>query len=428
MSDASRPSDPNVRCTTLDSGLTVVTEFMPGSLSVTTGVWVGIGSRDEVPAQSGCSHFLEHLLFKGTPTRSPLDIAQAIDAVGGEMNAYTTKEVTTFYTRTVAEDAALSLDILCDIVRNPALRDADVDSERQVILEEIAMRADEPADLVHDIVHEQRFGDHGLGRDTAGTVETVTGTTANHIRTFMDATYGPSTIVVAAAGNVDHDATVAQVASQMDRSAAAQPPRHAPKHSPMPLRVVEEDTEQAHIVVSLDGMARNDPDRFAFALLDHIVGGGMSSRLFHEIREKRGLVYTVYSYRASYEDAGFFGVYAGTAPQRTIEVLDLIADEFDRLRAYGVADDELRRAKSSVRGGTALGLEDSGARMSRIGRTRLLFGEVPPIEWVLGQTEAVTTADIDRVIARFFRSPSVLSVVGPVSAADLHGHRLLQPA
>ncbi len=425
MNAPSRPPDPAVRTSVLENGLTVVTESMPGSLSVTTGVWVGVGSRDEHPDQSGCSHFLEHLLFKGTDTRTALDIAQAIDAVGGDMNAYTTKEFTTFYTRTVAEDAALSLDILCDILRVPALRDADVDSERQVILEEIAMRADEPADLVHDIVHEQRFGDHGLGRDTAGTVDTVAATSADHIRAFMDATYGPASIVVAAAGKVDHDATVEQVRNALSRPLTTPPPRHAPIHTPPKSMVVSEDTEQAHLVVTLSGVPRDDPDRFALAILDHVLGGGMSSRLFHEIREKRGLVYSVYSYRASYEDAGFMGIYAGTAPGRVPEVLDLIAVELDRLRTRGLADDEIRRAKSSVRGGTALGLEDSGSRMSRIGRTQLLVGEVPPIEWLLQQTDAVTMADVNRVIERILDRPATLALVGPVDAASIDDHPLV---
>ena len=189
--------------------------------------------------------------------------------------------------------------------------------------------------------------------------------------------------------------------------------------------VVSEDTEQAHLVVTLSGVPRDDPDRFALAILDHVLGGGMSSRLFHEIREKRGLVYSVYSYRASYEDAGFMGIYAGTAPGRVPEVLDLIAVELDRLRTRGLADDEIRRAKSSVRGGTALGLEDSGSRMSRIGRTQLLVGEVPPIEWLLQQTDAVTMADVNRVIERILDRPATLALVGPVDAASIDDHPLV---
>jgi predicted Zn-dependent peptidase len=416
----------HVRSTRLDSGVTVVTEHMPSSLSVTTGVWVNVGSRDEAPEQAGCSHFLEHLLFKGTDTRSALDIAQAIDAVGGEMNAYTTKEYTTFYTRTVAEDAALSLDILCDIISRPALRHDEVDSERQVILEEIAMRADDPSDLVHDVIHESLFPAHGLGRDTAGTSDTVAATSREHIEDFLDSTYTYDSIVVAVAGAVDHDATVQQVSDQLRR-----PPSEGIEKRDLPVGatvscvVVEDDTEQAHVVIAFPGMTRDDPDRFAMSVLDHVLGGGMSSRLFHEIREKRGLAYSVYSYRASYADAGFIGIYAGTAPKRTVEVLDVIAAELDRLRTYGLTDEELRRAKGSVRGATALSLEDSGARMSRIGRGQLLMGEITPVEDLLARTEAVESTDIHRVIERFLSGPACLAAVGPIQMADISGHPLL---
>lgn len=423
---SSQISAPGIQSTTLENGVTVVTEFMPGSLSATTGIWVGVGSRDEDAAQSGCSHFLEHLLFKGTDSRSASDIAQSIDAVGGEMNAYTTKEYTTFYTRTVAEDASLSLDILCDIVSRPALRESDVDSERQVILEEIAMRADEPGDLVHDIIHESAFGDHGLGRDTAGTPESVTATTHAHIRAFMDATYTYDSIVVAAAGNVDHAATVAQVERSMRRPGGAGiGNRPAPSSDFVPCAVVTEDTEQAHLVVGIPGIDRNDPDRFALSVVDHVLGGGMSSRLFMEIREQRGLAYSVYSYRASYADGGFIGIYAGTSPTRAHEVLELVNDEIARLVRDGISDEELRRAKGSVRGATALGLEDSGARMTRIGRSQLLMGEVRPVEDLLRLSESVTQADVRRVIDRLFVTPKSLAVVGPFAEKDFEGHPLL---
>lgn len=416
----------HVRSTQLESGVTVVTEHMPSSLSVTTGVWVNVGSRDELPAQAGCSHFLEHLLFKGTDSRNALDIAQAIDAVGGEMNAYTTKEYTAFYTRTVADDAALSLDILCDIVSRPALRSEEVDSERQVILEEIAMRADDPGDLVHDVIHESIFPGHGLGRDTAGTVETVAATTRGHIEDFLDTTYTYDSIVVAVAGAVDHESTVQQVREQLRRAPAGElAQRERPLAPRIACTVVEDDTEQTHMVIAFPGMTRDDPDRFAMSVLDHVLGGGMSSRLFHEIREKRGLAYSVYSYRASYADAGFVGIYAGTAPKRTIEVLDLIASELHRLRLHSLTDEELRRAKGSVRGATALSLEDSGARMTRIGRGQLLMGEITPVEELLARTESVSATDIQRVIERFLSGPACIAAVGPLAMADIADHPLL---
>ena len=334
-----------IRTTVLDSGVTVVSELMPSVLSICTAVWVGVGSRDETPEQAGCSHFLEHLAFKGTENRSALELAQSIDEVGGEMNAFTTKEHTTYYVRTVAEDAQLAIEILGDILTRPALRDDDVASEKQVILEEISMRADEPADLVHDTIHELIFGDHPLGRDIAGSPDTVKGLMSADIRTFLDATYAPKEIVVAAAGLVDHDQLVKDVELHLLRPVSPGPTtREKPAGVARRLDVVTDDTEQVHLVVALPGLARNDEDRFAVGLLDHVLGGGMSSRLFQEIREKRGLAYSVYSYRSAYADGGYLGVYAGCAPARLVEVADLIATELDRLRAHGITADELRRA------------------------------------------------------------------------------------
>ena len=417
---------PAIRTTVLDSGVTVVSELMPSALSICTAVWVGVGSRDETPAQAGCSHFLEHLAFKGTENRSALELAQSIDEVGGEMNAFTTKEHTTYYVRTVAEDAELAIEILGDILTRPALRDDDVASEKQVILEEIAMRADEPADLVHDTIHELIFGDHPLGRDIAGSPDTVKGLMSGDIRTFLDATYSPKEIVVAAAGLVDHDQLVKDVELHLQRPASPGPAgRERPTGAARRLDVVTDDTEQVHLVVALPGLARNDEDRFAVGLLDHVLGGGMSSRLFQEIREKRGLAYSVYSYRSAYADGGYLGVYAGCAPARLVEVADLIATEFDRLRADGITADELRRAKSSVRGSVALGMEDSGSRMSRIGRSQLLHGEIRPIEDILKQTDDVTLADVRKVIDRLLAAPSCVALVGPVDADVLTGHALV---
>ena len=280
-----------IQTTRLDSGITVVSEHMPSALSICTAVWVGVGSRDETPDQAGCSHFLEHLAFKGTENRSALELAQSIDEVGGEMNAYTTKEHTTYYVRTVAEDAELAIEILGDILTRPALRDDDVASEKQVILEEIAMRADEPADLVHDSIHEVMFGDHPLGRDIAGSPETVRGLMSSDIRTFLDATYTPSEIVVAAAGLVDHDQLVKDVDLHLQRPSTSGPAaRVAPPAATKRLEVISDDTEQVHLIVAVPGIARNDPDRFAVGLLDHVLGGGMSSRCFRKFVRSEALL------------------------------------------------------------------------------------------------------------------------------------------
>jgi predicted Zn-dependent peptidase len=415
-----------VRSTTLDSGVVVVTERMDDVRSVAAGIFVGVGSRDEAPEQAGCSHFLEHLLFKGTADRGAQEISEMIDGVGGEMNAYTTKEYTAYYVRTLDTDAPMGLGLLCDIISLPALRADEVEVERQVILEEIAQRADEPGDYVHDLAHEARFPKHPLGVDTAGSPETVAATSRDDIRAFMDATYTGDAIVVAVAGHTDHDAVVAQVTAQLHRPMTQRPlGRVAPAHGPERLRVDELDTEQAHAVLALTGLTRDDSDRFAFGVLDHVVGGGMSSRLFSEIREKRGLAYSVYSYRVPFADAGFWGIYTGTAPQRLTEVLDVLHAELQRLAADGITDAELTRAKSSIRGATALGLEDSGARMSRIGRTKLLTGEVPEIDHLLAKTDAVTSADIRQVVERVLSGQRTLAIAGPVAASAVTGHPVL---
>ena len=411
-----------IQTTRLDSGLTVVTETMPDVLSVTTGIWVGVGSRDEVSGRAGASHFLEHLLFKGTATRRAHDIAEQIDAVGGEMNAYTTKEYTAFHTRTLAEDLDVGLGLLCDIVSDPALRPDEVETERQVILEEILMRGDEPSDLVHDVIHELAYGDHGLGRDPLGEPETVEGLGPDDIRAFMNDTYVASSIVVAAAGRVTHEEVLERVGGRLVRPHGPGPAkRSAPTPRDETVAVHEEDTEQMHLVVALPGMDRHDPDRYAMSIVDHVLGGGLSSRLFMEIRERRGLAYSVYSYRAAYEDSGLWCIYAGTAPARANEVLSLIGDALAALSCDGVSSAELARAKSSMRAGTALGLEDSGSRMSRIGRSHLLHGEVLPIEVVLGRTERVTEADCRRVIERIVPHPRMLAAVGPCDADAFAG-------
>ncbi len=424
-----RPA-PDLRTTVLGSGVTVVTEQMPGALSATTAIWVGVGSRDEPRRLAGVSHFLEHLLFKGTEERSATDIAEAVDAVGGEMNAFTTKEYTAFYTRTLGCDLDLGLGLLCDIVSAPALRADEVDAERQVILEEILLRADEPADYVHDVVEEIAFQGNGLGRDTLGEEDTVQALTPKAIRRFLDANYTGPAMVVAAAGDVVHDDVVAVVERRLDRPGSAATGHRPARTRPRPpavaaagrCRVVQTDTEQAHVVVGFPGLGVSDPDRYALGVVDHVLGGGLSSRLFTEIREKRGLAYSVYSFRSSYEGTGVVGVYAGSAPARVPKVLDVLHTELDRLRRDGITADELDRAKGAIRGSTALGLEDSGSRMSRIGRSQLVHGEVVAVEELLARTDAVSLDDTRRVIERVLGGRAMLAVVGPVPDSVVEGH------
>jgi predicted Zn-dependent peptidase len=403
-----------IRTTTLDNGLTVVTERMPDVRSVTAGCWVGTGSRDEDTAVAGASHFLEHLLFKGTDTRSAREIAEAVDAVGGDINAFTTKEYTAFYVRMLSETLDLGFDILSDIMWSPAFRPDEVEAERQVILEEILMRADEPGDLVHEVLCEAMYPDHPLGREVLGEEDTVTSVTRDEIRDFWGHHYRPGNIVMAAAGHLDHDDIVAAIDSRFaGKEGGAPPVRTPPTSTARDVDVVTRPTEQAHVVLGLAALDRDHEDRYALAILNHVLGGGMSSRLFQEIREERGLAYSVYSYRSAFEGSGVLGVYAGTAPARVHQVLELVHRELDRMHASGIDAHELAMAKGHLKGTMALSLEDSAARMSRIGRAQLVHGEIESFDEIMDLIDAVTLDDVARVAEDVLGHRRVLAVVGP---------------
>ena len=400
--------------TVLDSGLTVVAEPMPDVRSVSLGFWVGTGSRDESGPMAGASHFLEHLLFKGTETRSARSIAEAVDEVGGDMNAYTTKEYTAFYLRVLADALDLGLDILSDIMWQPAFRPEEVEAERQVILEEILMHADEPADLVHEVLAGALWPGHPLGRDVLGTEESIEGLTRDDIASFHAHHYRPANIVLAAAGDLDPD----ELAEGIDKRfrggpGGAAPHREGPGEHPRARAVVRRATEQAHLAVAFPAFDRDDDDRYALSVVDHVLGGGMSSRLFQEIREQRGLAYSVYSYRSLFQGTGALAVYAGTSPARAHEVLDLIHAEVDRLADGGLTERELAMTKTHLRGSLALALEDSGARMSRVGRSQLIHGHVPTLQSMEERLDAVTLDDVGAVIDRVLQGPRVVAAVGP---------------
>ena len=398
----------------LPNGLTVVSERMPGSGAVALGFWVDAGSRDEMPAVAGASHFLEHLLFKGTDTRSAQEVAEAVEAVGGEMNAFTTKEYTAFYVRLLDEDLPLALDILSDIMWAPAFRREEVDAERQVILEEISMHEDEPADLVHDLCQEALYPGHPLGREVLGDRSTITAMGPDDIRGYFADHYRPGSIVVAAAGNVDHDELVAGIDRRFAGPDGSGPGRQELPLDPVkPVVVHERPTEQAHVVLGMRAVARDDDDRFAFAVLNQLLGGGMSSRLFQEVREKRGLAYSVYSYRGAFLETGLLAVYAGTSPSRLPTVLSVVNTELEKLLQDEIPERELAVARGHVKGSLVLSLEDSSSRMSRIGRSQLVHGSVMPMHELVERTEAVTAADVRRVIERVVGGPRSLAVVGP---------------
>jgi predicted Zn-dependent peptidase len=413
--------------TEFGSGLRVVTERMPGVRSVALGLWVLAGSRDEPPPISGSSHFLEHLLFKGTKARSARDIAEAFDAVGGEVNAFTAKEYTAYYSRVRDRDLPMAVEHLADMLQHSVLRTADFEAEKRVILEEINVHEDTPDDLVHDLFTETLWPGHPLGRPVLGTKSSIRSASRDQVRRFYRRHYVPGSVVVVAAGNLHHDALLDLVGEHMDpgrirsRGPSAWNLREA-KTPPVPSGrslVRRRPTEQAHICVGTSGLSRVDPDRFAFGVVNNAIGGGMSSRLFQEVRERRGLAYSVYSYHSMYAEAGVFCAYAGTTPGRAKEVLAIVRGELQDVADKGLSLDEFERAKGHMKGSLVLSLEDPAGRMSRLGRSEIGHGETLTVNQLLARIEAVTPEDARRAAERVLSQPMTTTVLGPFSRKDV---------
>ena len=401
--------------TTLDSGLTVVSEQMSEVRSVSVGFWFDVGARDEPDPIAGTSHFLEHLLFKGTPTRSAKDIANAFDAVGGDINAFTGKEYTCYFCRVLDDDLEMALDVLSDMVTNSVIDATELESERKVILEEIAMHEDAPDELVHDLFYRSMWDGHALGRPVLGFNNTVGRVQRDEVVDYWRERYSPPNLVVAAAGNVDHQALVEGVARRVSMNGGRKTLRGGSKPKPTPgINVHRRPTEQAHIVTGVEGLHRAHEDRHSLTVLDTILGGGMSSRLFQEIREKRGLAYAVFSYRSLFADTGVFSIYAGTTPQNAQTVMDLVRDEVASITADGITEAELERAKGHVKGSLVLSAEDPGSRMSRLGKQQITTGEILSIDELIARYEAIGMDDVARVASNVLgRGNFQVTVVGP---------------
>lgn len=409
--------------TRLENGLLVVTEHVPGVRSISCGIWIKAGSRDETPAQAGITHFLEHLIFKGTATRSARAIAEAFDAIGGELNAFSAKEYTCVYGRMIDEHADTGLDILSDLVLNPVFRPEDIEAERPVVLEEINMHEDAPAELIHDLFDQHIYHGHPLGPRILGKEKTIAAMGRKDIFDYWKAGYSPANIVVAAAGNVGHNKFVDQIESLFGAARGPKHVRRARKHTVRPQSVVQKkDTQQAHIVYGLKGISVKDEDRYVLSVVDVILGGGMSSRLFQKIREKRGLVYSVYSYRGQYSETGSLAVYAGTSPDKCETVLDLISREFDSLARKGVTAKELARAKEQLKGNIVLSMEDTTTRMNRLGRSSVYESEILSMDELISKVDAITKEDTARVSARIFSGERVLTVIGPFEKEAFDGY------
>jgi predicted Zn-dependent peptidase len=411
-----------VKRTVLPGGLRIITEQMPSVRSAAIGIWVNVGSRDEVASQTGSAHYLEHLLFKGTKNRTALDISSTIDAVGGEMNAFTSKEVTCFYTRVLDTSVPEAIEVLVDMITSATITSVDVDQERQVVLEEIAMRDDDPADIVHEQFSRALYGDAPLGRSILGTVENISSLSRRSIHGFYRKYYTPDRLVVAVAGNIDHASIVKQIRKAFNLGGFDLGGEETP-YVPSKVKTkvshsggfvkFDKTTEQANLVIGVPGLDRADERRYIQSVFNAALGGGMSSRLFQEVREKRGLVYTVYSFGQQFQDAGMAGVYAGCSPKNLEQVTQVIADVLDEVALNGITEAELVKAKGQVSGGMVLGLEDTSSRMSRIARSEMNHGYVPSVSQVLERISAVTLEEVHALAHHLWSQERLTAVVGP---------------
>jgi predicted Zn-dependent peptidase len=411
----------SVRRTVLPSGLRIVTEEVPSVRSAAIGIWVNVGSRDETPAVAGASHFLEHLLFKGTTRRTALEISATIEAVGGEMNAFTSKEYTCFYARVIDTDLPMAIDVVSDLITSSIVSALDVDAERKVVLEEIAMRDDDPSDLVHDLYAETYYGDTQLGRPILGTIKSIKEMTRGSVFNYYKKKYLPQDLVVAVAGNIKHKRVVAMVEEALSRDnfldvkgAPQIRPNTPVKTKPMQsVGLMTRKTEQAHMFYGMEGVARSDERRFAMGVLASALGGGMSSRLFQEIREKRGLAYSVYAYAQQFAGSGQIGFYAGCNPTKAIEVVEIIREVLADVAENGMSHEEIERAKGAVRGSLVLSQEDSGSRMSRIGKNEIVYGHVMGFDDILKAISRVNPTDVREIASEYLTKSPTLALVGP---------------
>ena len=408
--------------TILPSGLRIVTEEVSTSRSAAVGIWANVGSRDEGKTVAGASHFLEHLLFKGTKTRTALEISSSIEAVGGEMNAFTGQEYTCFYARVIDTDLPLAVDVVTDLITSSTFTAEDVDSERKVVLSEIAVRDDDPSDYIHELYLDTYYGDSPVGRSILGTVDSINKMPRNSIYNYYKKHYKPENLVVSVAGNIKHKKVVKMVEEALAKDGFLDVPNN--KHevrAATPIKtpglgevgIIDRKTEQAHILYGFPGLARSDDRRFALSVLSSAIGGGMASRLFQEIREKRGLAYTTYAYPQQFAGTGTLAFYAGCRTEKAEEVIKLMRDISESVAQHGLTDEEISRAKGAVTGGLILGQEDTGSRMSRIGKSELVYGEIMSFDDILSKVRSVTPEQVHQLARDLFSAPATLALVGP---------------
>jgi predicted Zn-dependent peptidase len=412
----------NVEKTVLPNGIRVLTDSVAHTHSATYAAWVGVGGRDEPAQIAGASHFLEHLLFKGTSRRKAVDIAIDIDGVGGDINAYTASEYTAFFARVPSSESELALDVLLDLVSDPALAEEDVEAEREVILEELAAAEDDPEDLVGVRLFESLFPQHPLGREVLGTTSSVEAVSRDQLVAFFDQWYQNTNLVITAAGDVDHAVVVSAVESAFADAANGESPTRVKPHEPVGAVLTETRSgELVHLAFGWRTGPVGSSDRFALALLNHVFGAGPSSRLFQEVRESRGLTYSISSGVSQFSDAGALSVQCATSPSKASQLISVVGGLIDDLCNSGITSEELSRAKRSIRGSVLLGIEDSGARGARLGISETLRRNVTPLDEHLELIDAVTQDEVLQAAQRVLGSARVLAAIGPASQRDRKG-------
>lgn len=410
---------PTVRVTTLPNGLRVATDTMPSVESATVGIWTNCGARHETEFENGVAHLLEHMLFKGTERRSAQAIAEEIEAVGGQMNAYTARENTAYYARVLKEDVALAVDIVADLLQHSVFDEAELGRERSVVLQEIGQANDTPDDIIFDHFQGAAFPGQPMGRPVLGTPETVANMSRSALTGYLTTHYVPSELVLTAAGAVDHDRLVDQALKQFDRLPSAKPPASSPiAYGGGDFRV-EQDLEQLHFLIGFQGAAIGDADYYAQSVLSTVLGGGMSSRLFQEVREKRGLVYAIYSFASAYQDGGVFGVYAGTGASEIAELVPVVCDELQKV-IHHVDEAELARARAQIRAGLLMSMESTMSRAEQLGQHLLLFGRAIPTREIIEKIDQVDVAAVQKAAAKLFSSRPTIAAMGPLGNLEAY--------
>jgi predicted Zn-dependent peptidase len=411
----------------LNNGMRVVTERIPTLKSVTVGIWINTGSRDEQTSQAGFSHFIEHMFFKGTRSRSAVDISREIDGLGGEMNAFTTRETTTFYVKVLDQQLERALELLSDLFHHSRFDPKEIEKEKKVVLEEIRMVQDDPEDFVQELHTAQVLGHHPLGRSILGREETIRRLRREDLLAYIDAHYDPAQIVIAIAGNFEERSLDKLVRRYFGKSCATSNPSKSPRRVPLVqggVLVKEKPLEQVHLCLGLKGIAAGHKDRYAVYALNSVLGGSVSSRLFQEVREKRGLVYSIYSFLSGYSDVGTITIYAGTRAKEATRVIDLVCREIRRLNGNGVEKKELDRAKNQMKGGLMLSLESSHSRMTKLAKDELIHGSRTSLEEILGYIDCVRPEHVHRVGRQLFTFDHLaITGLGPISSHALHAPR-----